>query len=155
MTPPNFSAWAKIQEAEGWALSRRYFILREPLSIQRRNGANASTKDDLALLIYSHSDRPRTRFLNVCGSPSFFSPCDNSESLSLWRVGNQWVRRLQTPLPFSHTRALSLLALSFICTHSTFSLSISLSFCRTPSSSSSAVQQTHPHGWPSLSLSRH
>ncbi len=83
----------KIQEAEGWAQSRRYFILREPLSIQRRSGANASTKDDLALLIYSHSNRPGTRFLNVCGSPSFFSPCDNSESLSLWRIGNQWVRR--------------------------------------------------------------
>jgi len=108
MTQPNFSAWAKIQEAEGWALSRRYFILREPLSIQRRNGANASTKDDLALLIYSHSDRPGTRFLNVCGPPSSFSLCNNSKSLSLWRVGNQWVRRLQTPLPFSHTRALTL-----------------------------------------------
>lgn len=129
MTPPNFSAWAKIQEAEGWALSRRYFILREPLSIQRRNGANASTKDDLALLIYSHSDRPRTRFLNVCGSPSFFSPCDNSESLSLWRVGNQWVRRLQTPLPFSHTRARSLSSrfLSYAHTARSLSLSHSLS----------------------------
>lgn len=77
----------------------------------------------------------------------------NSADSCFEGVGNQRVRRLQALLPFStltHTHKLSLFfSLSYAHT-----LPLSLP-PPPPPPFASAVQQTHPHGWPSLSLSRH
>ncbi len=166
MTPPNFSAWAKNPRSRGLSTIT-------PILYPERAAVHTEEKRGKCL------NKRRPRFTNLFA----FEPPGDSFSERM-RFPPPSFRRVITPKAWvceeyeisefgvnrlrflfhthTHARALSLsLSLSLSSrflsyAHTARSLSLSHnSFCRTPSSSSSAVQQTHPHGWPSLSLSRH